>query len=998
MAIRQHYYTSYNNQVTGNAGFQIKAMSPGIYPDLQATIARLIAYCIPSSLDVHAIETHPAALRYYYAGPKECILLCSQSNGTDENGRPGNFFAHTLISDQDIFTAIPAIFFWKSPFWRRKDPEERSQIVSLPLLSSLDDELSLELEEVWRFLNQNNRRQMLYKLLCAVVHSSSTQRRIVIIDKIDHVALWIAAVSCLLPPDYRPLLTFSTYHHDPYQAQYLITGTTPDSSFRTSPDDYLSFFVFNVEEGVTSSVAASAYAKLAVEYAYPDLYETRLQPFFVDYIQRFPKPVAIDEQLDQVVIYANIQQHRLESHTFSQEELDAVCTALSTFEQLQDYTERDITELRLLKDVLRKASEASDSAQVQSAYERVFALLKVHRAPTEQEILDELQASTSQLLEQGKLLPTSIFLQTLQQPVGKSSKYYDEERVIAILNSPTYLCWLASPLKKATPRQYLLLWKYIGPHLHPSSSCQDVLRAYLNEAAGLNPNDRNEFLRVMAGTMQKHAQGWLRLAVDLRTALRPDILPRFYYRFVSSFPLERRVLYRDIILPVDNQVLVYEILCDIHKAPPSQRLAVFEKWIAHARQKGYNTEMLVQKGVKELEQIYATLQEREELASLLLKNEHIAPFLTPPIEKKLILTMFSSLSLIHFSFNNLELYTKYQHHPALSNDTRIILAGIVAMTQGQMEQTLAEQLGDSIGKIIKRRDWAEYRETIEHCMVIFSQHDVSFEAHKHFLQALFTDQYDTTIPDDFWLTYQGILIERMRSLSFVKKGVRLLDFWFSLRPSDFHQRYPVQQFFLSLPAHEKFPQGCEFQKEFQDFNLEALKYPWYAVIEDSIFDKKENEGLSKKNMIQRIQKYVHLQNHNVQEQEVSEYRYLVGRLFERKSIVARHKQIPALYNRPGAEYFWSFYWQYFSDILTSGDVDRALIILNFWFDTSYEALGHFEYMPQRFFLSLPRIVKQIKDKRGFHKTIRAIIQKTISSEQEAYQWYPILYSIKNIAV
>src|SRR5258708_33655292 len=114
MSILQHYYTSYTNQETGSTGFQVKAMSPGISPDLQATIARLIAYHVPPMLEEHDVSTHPIALRYYYKGQDQCILLCSQSNGKDPNGRPGNFFAHTLVLDPAVLTSVPPIFYWHS--------------------------------------------------------------------------------------------------------------------------------------------------------------------------------------------------------------------------------------------------------------------------------------------------------------------------------------------------------------------------------------------------------------------------------------------------------------------------------------------------------------------------------------------------------------------------------------------------------------------------------------------------------------------------------------------------------------------------------------------------------------------------------------------------------------------------------------------------------------------------------------------------------------------
>src|SRR5579859_6554534 len=130
MDIRQYYYTSYVHAASGKAGFQIKAMSAGVSDRQQATLARLIAYRIPPGCDIDDYETHPIALRYAYAGPGQCLLLCSRSCGKDEHGRPGNFFAHALLLEEERFTSVSPIFFWKSTFWRAQDPEEREQLAS----------------------------------------------------------------------------------------------------------------------------------------------------------------------------------------------------------------------------------------------------------------------------------------------------------------------------------------------------------------------------------------------------------------------------------------------------------------------------------------------------------------------------------------------------------------------------------------------------------------------------------------------------------------------------------------------------------------------------------------------------------------------------------------------------------------------------------------------------------------------------------------------------
>jgi hypothetical protein len=384
MAILQHYYTSFVNKETGSAGFQVKAMSPGISPDRQSMISRLIAYRIPPTLNEYEIERHPIALRYYYKDPQESILLCSQSNGSDENGRPGNFFAHTLVMEPDVFTTVPPILYWRSPFWCSQDPDTRTELMTMP---SFDIEPSLDIEQVWDFLAQDQHTEQFYKLMCATVHSNKMQRRIVIIDSADNIALWIAAVSCMLPPPYRPLLSFATYHHDPYQAQFMITGTTSDSSFRATPD----FFILNTEADMMSGVEDSPYARMAAGATRPDLYEQRLLPLFAMSMRLFPLPTGIDEQLDLVAQYfALTQLPRQEPLTIP--ELQAARLALSGFEQLSSYDEDDVEDLRRLA---RALSAAFKSQRDDDDFVEEWRVLvpKILTSPLLAPLLGELETS-----------------------------------------------------------------------------------------------------------------------------------------------------------------------------------------------------------------------------------------------------------------------------------------------------------------------------------------------------------------------------------------------------------------------------------------------------------------------------------------------------------------------------------------------------------------------------------------------------------------------------
>ncbi len=386
MSVLQHYYTSFVHPETNRAGFQVKARSQGISAETEALIIRLIAYQIPSSMDEYDIQSHPVALRYYYQNPRECIFLCSQSNGEDENWRPGNFFAHTLVMEPGEFTTIPPIFYWKSCFWHKNDMyKDRPQWDILPALATFEEAPTLDTEQIWSFLTSSGRNKYLHKLMSALVHCHKTLRGIVIVDTDDHVALWIAAMSGFLPPVYRPLLSFATYHHDPRQGQFMITGTTRDSYFRNTEADYFTYFVFDPESGRISEGEVSPYADLVASAVSADQYETQTLPFFAFTMRRFShliKDVAEEEladyfeQLDAFALYyALVEQPAV--HLLSEAELHAVDLALTGFEQLHNFDEDDIADLAALSHALELSWKLeTGSRQFSQLAKRLESLLK----------------------------------------------------------------------------------------------------------------------------------------------------------------------------------------------------------------------------------------------------------------------------------------------------------------------------------------------------------------------------------------------------------------------------------------------------------------------------------------------------------------------------------------------------------------------------------------------------------------------------------------------
>lgn len=450
MKIRQYYYTSSLQGYTGRAGFQVKATSPGLSPALQSMLARLIDYQIPAHLAPDALETHPVALRYTCTASGEGILLCSQSIGKDEYGRPGNFFAHALVLDTSTFADTPPVFFWKSPFWRTSDPEEREALASLPVLSCFEGEPGLCMEDIWNFLAQGRRRAWLQTLLCAVIQSDKSRRQLILLDTDEHVALWIAALSCLLPPAYRPLLTFATYHHDADRAPYLVTGTATQSALHPFEVDSPSYFLLDATTGKCSAAEPSPYAELAVQAAFPDLYEGRLLPLFALSERRLPRPVAIDEQLDLLALYARLRDCRpgQERSPGAQQALRMV---LPSFAALSQLGQEDIDELIWIERTVRASIRQSAQADSHTTYQQILSLLSGQHEVLHAIVLEELKHFTEQSLLWQPQAGGAMALSMVRQ-------FYGESRLAEVVSGPDYFQWAAHHPSREVPHFILNFW------------------------------------------------------------------------------------------------------------------------------------------------------------------------------------------------------------------------------------------------------------------------------------------------------------------------------------------------------------------------------------------------------------------------------------------------------------------------------------------------------------------------------------------------------------
>ena len=836
--------------------------------------------------------------------------------------------------------------------------------------------------------------------MCAVVQSERTKRRIIIIDSDKHVALWIAAVSCMLPPTYRPLLSFATYHHDPYQSWFLITGTIDDSTFRSTSEESISHFVLDGRTRKTSPVEESQYAKLVRTYAYPERYDKYMLRYFLIHEQRFPKPTCIDEQLDLFATYLSLLKQK---GTISVSDmLLAVKIVLTTFEKLASYSDEDRKELAHLKDVLEDAREKSRSPNVQKAYDRVVRLYQKHNIPTEELFKNSLRYCTEMLLEdppKGEPEEAVTLLKQLHET-------YNDDVFIKYVNHPDYLQYVVGVIQNSYNDKLCLIWKHIGPYLLPDSQSPDSpnRKLFLRSIRIWDSLQQNKFLSkanelfsLIKSTMEGKELKWLQLLVDSTTLPTDMLVDRFYWQLVSALSFEQREQYRTIVQRVVPTIADYEFQKELSASELQSKMAVINRWVA------YNTSSsaiktprsIVSEGLDALRQQCNKFQ-WEKLTFDVLMNDDLLPLLGQK-EDMLVEETLSELTLQQFSPRYIKLYKRYKVHHALPMRSKDVLAGMIAMSDGHLDDMVSERLYNYISCLASGE---VYFGEINGFISEFLNKDITEEDHLLMVSALFVRKYE----EHFWLSYWEkvrVMLTRLLTND-LERAVRLFSFWFAFLPgkvSRLDQCYVVHQFFLGLKHRMNDGQILQvYSKALDNLGGKASSYTWYPLIEELLQTRKKNFIEKGQYLVRGVQKWLPSQKPDEQAQEAErKIDEAISSLLAQGTICEQHIQnIPTLCRNSSREAFWSAYQEHLVQILTgkANNVDHIVEILSFWFDQSFNYLGREPYIAQEFFIKLFQIFDVARKEResGFRKTAEQMISRCEqpASRGEGFTWYLLI--------
>lgn len=278
MSYPQAFHTSCRRGLSGHAGFQFNAASPGLDErQLSALAAAHAGYRAapdaPAEPDAAEIERLPVALRYLpVEGLGDVVSRTAYvgrefrgRDGEPDSGRFGNYFSHILVGAGEGgggFEGLLPIELWGAPHWSTAE----AKTTELPPLERVEPG-PVDLEGVLAVLLPD-REAALGAVVDACLHAVLGGPRVVLVESDPSLAFaWIAWASFALPADRVAALTFSTFEGRPRTAEAVrVCVATPACDLDFAAYE-LGSSVALIDTGAPSVPDPGLYARIAAALA-----------------------------------------------------------------------------------------------------------------------------------------------------------------------------------------------------------------------------------------------------------------------------------------------------------------------------------------------------------------------------------------------------------------------------------------------------------------------------------------------------------------------------------------------------------------------------------------------------------------------------------------------------------------------------------------------------------------------------------------------------------
>jgi GTPase-associated protein 1, N-terminal domain type 2/GTPase-associated protein 1, middle domain len=842
MTILQQYYTSCRKP--DRSGFQVKAESKGIKDDVRQLLNQVIGYQIPYQSDSAAIDTHPIGLRYF-TRDNLAFLVSSQSSGKDEFGRDGNYFAHSAISTpQDICALSAPIFYWKSPFWISQDT---SDTLDLPALEEFDAEVTFDFDAIWSFLEQGNRREWFYKLLCAVVDYEQSKRKIVILDDNESIAFWIACVSMAFPSRYIQFLSFATYHHDPYTAPFIITGTTADANFRFTNDEYYSYFILNIQQDRISEVPESDYAQHLAESLTSEGYDGEILDFLY-WLERYNLSCVFTRNLDS---YTNFRRatilHSLDIN--SSKTLEGIQRVVQELYEKTLLSEEDLLDLRSASQILGEiVTQNTVTSELLDSY--IQALEKQKSSDP-----DYIQTATNAIDTFAKLVLNNQE-QEARKLEPKLDSIYPPNILNDRINDPNLVETIAKNLDVQNPVKILLFWELLGKKMKFSSATENAFNIFIEKTFTAIPSqDISERFDIPSSLIQ--VLDVLDKVAGITSEFILICASHYKQRFPNSsilewvyYDLSRRVsfdrcvhsfwpywkTYENLIPDLPTYEIQRDLLTSSN-LPNS--IQIIDKWLIDLANIDRGACFII------LEEALKFLWDRVELMQLsyqLLSHPKISTFLETNLFNKLVNEILSDVGIVTPTEQLAILYGKI-----LQDDRLAIKQAYKTILRGSLDLHYHKLTKDNLGQYFnyfKELESEEYeKEAGEFLQSFFTTRGI-FSPQDHFdvVGVTYIRKHRDFFWELYWFHFSECLLNKQRG---VDNAIAILDYWFNAE-SLFSSSLPyfIPDFFMRLPEYLKQIKNTKEYKQVKNKFESSLKgKKWWFIVEPIINDNTNKNWL-----------------------------------------------------------------------------------------------------------------------------------------------------------
>ena len=224
--MKQLYHTSCKKgqSVSGNSGFQVRAVTDGVPDGRARAMLPFVGYEIPlAELDRTRLpEAAPVRLALFEAPNAGRIIVHGVYVGPDPTtGRDGNYFSHLLCDVPDTVDAAQVLSTWGSEFWRTRDDDDIG--TKLDDIQSLPSDGRLNEDRLTGLLQESRNQDMFRFLLDAWLALPDDGRIFLAADATD-IATCLWGLTRCLPEVLWKDLTFSTYEKNPLTSYARVVG------------------------------------------------------------------------------------------------------------------------------------------------------------------------------------------------------------------------------------------------------------------------------------------------------------------------------------------------------------------------------------------------------------------------------------------------------------------------------------------------------------------------------------------------------------------------------------------------------------------------------------------------------------------------------------------------------------------------------------------------------------------------------------------------------